>query len=175
VDARIIAATNQNLDQLVRHGRFRQDLFYRLAVVRVRVPPLRERLEDLPLLLDHFSRALSHRESVRDRFPGLLPLLSSHEWPGNVRELRNVVERLGLLPLRDALPDSVPVPGDGEAVVRFGEARDLLLDRFERTYIADILRHTRGNVTAAAELAGVSRRYVTRLIAKHQLDRHPRR
>jgi DNA-binding NtrC family response regulator len=176
VEARIIAATHQNLDSLVRQGRFRQDLFFRLAVVRVRVPPLRERIDDLPTLLDHFSRLLGHTSSVRDRFPGLLSLLSSHEWPGNVRELRNVVERLGLLPLKDALPRGVPIPTMEDAKpVRFGEARELLLDRFERSYVADLLDHTRGNVTSAAELAGITRRYLTRLIAKHQLDRHPQR
>ncbi len=172
VEARIVAATHQNLDSLVRQGRFRQDLFFRLAVVRVRVPPLRERIDDLPVLLDHFSSALGYEGSVRDRFPGLLSLLSNHEWPGNVRELRNVVERLGLLPLKDALPRGVPIPNmEAEQPVLFHEARELLLDRFERSYVTDLLHHTRGNVTSAAERAGITRRYLTRLIAKHQLDR----
>jgi DNA-binding NtrC family response regulator len=175
VDIRIIAATNQNLDRLVQHGRFRDDLFYRLAVVRIRVPPLRERLEDLPVLLDHFSKVLGHESSVRDRFPGLLPLLASYEWPGNVRELRNVVERLGLLPLSHALPPTVPPPAEGQPSP-LSQARDLMLDRFERSYLTDVLHHTRGNVTKAAALAGVSRRYLTRLIAKYQIDppRRPR-
>jgi len=157
----------------VAHHRFRQDLFYRLAVVRVRIPPLRERLEDLPLLINHFSSVFGHENSVAERIPGLLPLLMSYHWPGNVRALRNMVERLAVLPLDAALPSAIMVPSAPSPIapVQYSDARDRALDQFERNYLKDLLQHTGGNVTKAAELAGVSRRYLTRLIAKPQIER----
>jgi DNA-binding NtrC family response regulator len=171
-DARFVGATNLNLQRLVAQGKFRSDLFYRLAVLHIHVPPLRERLEDLPLLFDHFSRVLKVHGDLRRLFPSLIPLLKGYHWPGNVRELRNVVERLGLLPMHQALPGVIPVSEGEEALpTRFIEARDRALDQFERSYLQEMLNCCRGNVTKAAEKAGVSRRYLTKLIAKHQLQR----
>jgi DNA-binding NtrC family response regulator len=109
---------------------------------------------------------------VLDRFPGILAVLRRYDWPGNVRELRNVVERLDLLPLHEALPGAAPpARPKGRPALKLAEARDRVLAQFEREYLEDLLRHTRGNVTRAAELAGLSRRYFTQLMMKHGVVR----
>jgi DNA-binding NtrC family response regulator len=170
-DVRIIAATHRNLEEEVRRGAFRKDLYFRLAVVRIRVPPLRERLDDLPQLIGRLAQELGRRE-VADRVLGLLPLLRSYSWPGNVRELRNVIERLSVLPVEDALPSVLlGRHQDAQQLVTFAEARERAVDQFERLYVTDLLATAGGNVTRAAELAGLSRRYLTRLITKHRLQR----
>jgi DNA-binding NtrC family response regulator len=173
VKVRIIAASNVNLEREVAQDRFRSDLYYRLAVVRLLVPPLRERLEDLPLLVEQMARVLlPEGEALPDRFPGLLPLLASYHWPGNIRELRNVVERLCLLPPDQALPAPLrPADGAPDAMLRYHDARGRAVDHFERLYVTDLLRATDGNVSEAARVAGVSRRLITALMTKHQIRR----
>jgi DNA-binding NtrC family response regulator len=169
---RFIAATNRRLEQAVQDGLFRSDLYFRLAVIRIEVPPLRQRTEDLPLLIEHFARGLQLQPEGRaptDRLQGLAPLLATYDWPGNVRELRNVVERLAYLDTSQAIPTAMREakgnPGS------YDDARQQALDQFERTYLRRLLRHTRGNVARAADLAGVSRRYLFRLMSKHEIDR----
>jgi DNA-binding NtrC family response regulator len=170
-DIRIISATNLKLEREIDARRFRQDLYYRLAVVRLTVPPLRDRREDLPLLLEALAAPwLSERESLMDTLTGLLPLLGNHDWPGNVRELRNVVERLAQLPVEQALPTAIRPAGGGD-LLQYAEARGRALDHFERRYVSDILRVTGGNVTSAAQAAGVSRRHITALMTKHRISR----
>jgi DNA-binding NtrC family response regulator len=172
VDVRFIAATHRSLDHEVRKKAFREDLYYRLAVVRIRVPPLRERIDDLPLLIERLARA-SGQEGVADRLLGVTPLLQSYTWPGNVRELRNVVERLGVLPIDEALPSAVfgrERPSNRASLASFVDARDRALDQFERNYLIELLKATSGNITQAATIAQVSRRYLTRLVAKHRLQ-----
>ena len=167
---RFIAATNRRLEQAVQDGLFRSDLYFRLAVIRIEVPPLRQRVEDLPLLIEHFARGLQPEgQGPIDRLRGLAPLLATYDWPGNVRELRNVVERLAYLDTSQAIPTAMREakgnPGS------YDDARQQALDQFERTYLRQLLRHTRGNVTRAADLAGVSKRYLFRLMSKHEIDR----
>jgi len=169
---RFIAATNRRLEQAVQDGLFRSDLYFRLAVIRIEVPPLRQRVEDLPLLIEHFARGLPLQpegQAPTDRLRGLAPLLAAYDWPGNVRELRNVVERLAYLDTSQAIPSAMREakgnPGS------YDETRQQALDQFERTYLRQLLRHTRGNVARAADLAGVSKRYLFRLMAKHEIDR----
>jgi len=172
VDVRFVAATHRALDHEVRKKAFREDLYYRLAVVRLRVPPLRERLDDLPLLIERLAR-VCREEGASERLLGVLPLLQSYTWPGNVRELRNVVERLGVLPIDDALPSMVlgrERPSDPKRMASFVDARDRALEQFERLYLIDLLGATGGNITQAAAIAEVSRRYLTRLVAKHKLQ-----
>jgi DNA-binding NtrC family response regulator len=171
VNVRVIAATHRNLDDEVRRGTFRKDLFFRLAVVRIRIPPLRERLDDLPLLVDRLAGSVGNKKAA-ERLMALLPLLRAYHWPGNVRELRNVIERLGVLPVEEALPSALL--GRKDTVQRLGsfvDARERAMDQFERMYIKDLLSATGGNVTRAAEQAGLSRRYLTRLITRHKLQR----
>jgi len=169
IDVRIIAATNRNLAREVNEARFRSDLFFRLAVVRLRVPPLRERLDDIPMLVEAFLVNLRDREG--DHIPTQLsPIelarLSAQPWVGNVRELRNAVERSALKiggPNAPAEPD----PGRPEAFIK---ARDRFVGEFERRYLTDILERSDLNVSEAARQAGVDRRNFQRLLRRHQIN-----
>jgi two-component system response regulator AtoC len=166
VDVRVLAATARDLDDEVAAGRFRDDLFYRLNVVRVRVPPLRDRREDIPLLVDHF---LGHfrdtlGKPVRSIGDDALDRLVSYHWPGNVRELENVIERALILAASDRitlreLPSNVVKPENGAQPVRPGE---LSLKRARRHFEAEMIRKaltaTGGNRTHAARLLQISHR-----------------
>jgi DNA-binding NtrC family response regulator len=167
VDVRVIAATNRDLRADVNAGRFRPDLFYRLAVVEVRIPPLRERLEDLPALLEHLARQLTvDGEGARVlREEKLLDRLRSSRWPGNVRELRNVVERY--LAVRDlSTPEATPGGGPPEVDFRrpFRVARDEWNGWFERRYVEGLLEEHKGNRANAARAAGIDRVTFYRLL-----------
>jgi DNA-binding NtrC family response regulator len=178
VDVRLIAATNRSLDDEVAVGRFRSDLFFRLAVLRVALPPLRERAGDIPLLVDHFvatSRArVRAGASPRTLAPAVVQDLASRTWPGNVRELRNAVARALALTADDPTRPSAPppsMPPSGLVVqavadpsMPFMDARERLVSDFARAYFEEALRRTDGNVSRAAELAGVNRKFVQRAI-----------
>jgi len=165
VDVRVIVATNEDLRQLVRARAFREDLFYRINVAALTIPPLRERKEDIPLLVEHFIRkyAREFKKDVRGISRGALPSLGAYDWPGNVRELENVVERsvalatrpvirLDDLPLDLAIRDE-PVRGAGSAPLTLKEARD----RFEQVYILRALERENWNQSRAARRLGVHR------------------
>ena len=170
VDVRIVAATNRHLEQAVRDGTFRADLYYRLNVVRVGLPPLRERGDDLLLLLEHFLRAkaCSLRVPPKRLTPEALDVLREYAWPGNVRELENVVERLLVLVEDDVidvgeLPDHVRrgdvLPRDAKDLVLTGRCSlSQVVDEFEREIIVAALERTRFNQTKAALLLGTTRR-----------------
>jgi DNA-binding NtrC family response regulator len=164
VDVRIIAATNEDLKRLIELGRFREDLYYRLNVISVSIPPLRDRMEDVPILVEHFLEKFNteNRKAVARVTPEVMDRFFSYTWPGNVRELENVVERgvvlargdeidIDVLPTdmsrRVALPDAAPLP-EG---VRFYDA----VGRFERQLIEGALRRTGGVQKHAAELLGL--------------------
>ena len=170
IDVRVIAATNRPLATSVNQGTFRSDLYFRLAVVELDLPPLRARREDIPVLAQHFySRTAGENESLPDEF---VASLMSRAWPGNVRELRNFIERsacLGFAKPREApRPASATLPLGLEAVVPldlpFKEARVAWMERFEQVYLSALLRKTGGNITHAAELAGLHRRSLQRLL-----------
>jgi two-component system, NtrC family, response regulator GlrR len=178
IDVRVIAATNRNLRAEVNERRFRPDLYYRLAVVELRLPPLRERTEDLALLTEHLLAGLGaagRPEAEALRTPELLADLERHGWPGNVRELRNYLERC--LALRESLPlraegDLVPSAGESVPIAAdrpLREARELWTRHCERRYVAELLRDNRDNVTAAARAAGVDRVHFYRLLWRHGL------
>ena len=176
IDVRIVAATNRSLAQCANEGTFREDLYYRLAVVEVKMPPLRARREDIPLLADHFHARLAGQGArLPDNFRSML---AGRAWPGNVRELRNFIERsvslgfvdqteapLSVLELRDALP-----PGALESIVPLHlplkDARQVWIESFESIYARAILERCGGNLTRAAEAAGVNRRFLQRLVAR---------
>ena len=178
VDVRIVAATNRDLAGEVRAGRFREDLFYRLDVVAVRLPPLRERREDVPLLAAVFLRrfAEQNRKAVTGFTPGALQALESYEWPGNVRELQHAVERavvltagaevdLGDLP--EAVRCCAAEPGRGPAstlAIPLGTP----LEEIERMVIRETLRHTRGDKNLAARLLGVAPRTIYRKLDRDE-------
>jgi DNA-binding NtrC family response regulator len=169
IDVRIVAATNRNLAREVNGGRFRADLFYRLAVVRLRVPPLRERKEDIPVLVEHFLEQLRGRygESVPPTLSALaLGRLTAHDWPGNVRELRNAVERAALKS-DEELPAMVTEPAATEP---YQAARDAFLADFERQFLVEALQQSGFNVTEAARRAGVELRYFRRLLQRYGLS-----
>lgn len=171
IDVRIIAASNRDLERLSHTGEFRLDLFYRLNVVSIDLPPLRERREDIPLLIDHFLRLKAEENSLAPKAlaPEVVDCFISYPWPGNVRELENLIERLTILcpnevvTLRD-LPPSMfaqgPAPAlmKGEEVLEGTRPLDEAVDGFERELILKALQKTGFNQTKAASLLGTSRR-----------------
>jgi transcriptional regulator with PAS, ATPase and Fis domain len=179
VDVRIVAATNRPLARCVNDGSFREDLFYRLAVVSLALPPLRSRREDIPALAKHFHAAFAGARGTPGELPPeLVARLVARSWPGNVRELRNYLERsvsLGMLDApASARPSRPPPPGaplpslDGMIALELPlkEARQAWVESFESVYVRNVLRRCAGNVTRAAERAGVSRRFLQRTIAR---------
>ncbi|RPI42348.1 MAG: sigma-54-dependent Fis family transcriptional regulator, partial [Hyphomicrobiaceae bacterium] len=165
-DFRVIAATNHNLESLLAAGRFRKDLFFRIHGVRVVVPPLRERPEDIALLVDHFARALPNARAFSRE---ALAALGAYDWPGNVRELRNNIERLLILSggdpdavitanmLPEEIGSNVPLPVNGGAEhlmsLPLREAREI----FEREYLLAQINRFGGNISRTAEFVGMER------------------
>jgi DNA-binding NtrC family response regulator len=181
VDVRVVAATNRRLEQLAKDGGFREDLFYRLAVIRVVLPPLRQRRDDVPMLALELARRIRPGVDPASWLDAhALEVLSSYPWPGNVRELRNVLERLAALP--DARPELLLAPASdekGQAAaadphrglddLAYHDAKERILDAFERRYVAAVLARSGGVVARAAEHAQVPRQTFFRLIRKHGL------
>jgi two-component system response regulator GlrR len=168
IDVRIVAATNRSLALEVNGGRFRSDLFYRLAVARIEMPPLRERIEDVPLLADALLERLGAGEATRRRLltPRTLASLAARAWPGNVRELRNVLERMLLVGATDA--ETSPSPSAIDVSVPWPEARRRALESFERSYVETLLAAHGGNVSRAARAAGIDRVYLHRLMRRRR-------
>jgi transcriptional regulator with PAS, ATPase and Fis domain len=178
VDVRIIAATNRDLTGMVAAGQFREDLFYRIHVLQVALPPLRERREDIPLLIDHF--LARHRRSRLKRLaPGCAQLMHAYPWPGNVRELENEVERLVVLagdaPIISAELLSPRIrqwsPADEPAREADTGSLPAAVEALERRMIGAAMRRHNGNKTRAAEDLKVSRRNLIRLVQKYQLEK----
>ncbi|MFO0669885.1 MAG: sigma 54-interacting transcriptional regulator [Polyangiaceae bacterium] len=176
VECRVVSATNRDLRGEVNAGRFRADLYYRLAVVTLQVPPLRQRTEDIPALVEHFLRAAGHPGAVEEIFPpDAMTELTRHSWPGNVRELRNVVESrlvMGLLGPDGhdaAAPTASAVPPPMTQITSYKDARREVLDRFEGEYLRRLLAETGGNVRQAARVAQMDRSYLMKLLKDHGL------
>ena len=182
VDVRVIAATHRDLKGEVQAGRFREDLYYRLNVFPIRLPPLRERAEDVPLLASHFleKHARAMRREIGEFDPEALRLLASHPWPGNVRELENAVERAVAiatgssilsrdLPAELAAPASPRFPGPALAAMPYREVVEQAQDRISREYLVALLTEFHGNVTRSAARAGLERESLHRLLKKHGL------
>jgi transcriptional regulator with PAS, ATPase and Fis domain len=177
VEVRVIAATNRSLRGDVNARRFRSDLYYRLAVLEITMPSLRDRTEDLPLLVDHIlggMAILGTPEAAPVRRPEFLASLARHPWPGNVRELRNYIERCVALAERPPLTSlDLPAAHVGDVVIDtrtpLKTAREQWLTGFERRYLAQILAKHEGNVRAVARAAGIDRIYFYRLLWKHGL------
>ena len=166
VDVRVVAATNRDLRKEVEAGRFRQDLLYRLDVVTMRLPPLRERRDDLPLLVRSFVKELGRPDF--ELSPPALARLAAWDWPGNVRELRNVVER-ALASDGDLLPpESAPV-ADAPDSDSYKDAKEKVVDTFTRDFIASLHRKCGGNISEMARQSGLNRNYVARLLTKYGL------
>ncbi|MEQ1870883.1 MAG: sigma 54-interacting transcriptional regulator, partial [Vicinamibacterales bacterium] len=172
VDVRIVAATNRRLHEEVRTGRFRQDLLYRLDVIRIALPPLRDRAEDVALLAEHFWRDAAARVSSRATLSvATLAALARYDWPGNVRELQNVLASLVVrVPARGVvMPSSLPAAFHAAASAE-GCRLDMAKRRFEAAFVRDALARAGGHRTKAAEELGVTRQGLTKLIARLGLD-----
>jgi two-component system response regulator GlrR len=171
IDVRVICATHQQLDKAVAAGSFREDLYYRLHVVSLEIPPLKQRREDIPLLVNYFLQKNVTKDEAKSRFtPEAMRTLMSAPWPGNVRQLRNVVEQCVVLcrsPLiSDSFVERALRHNTGEKVTPFAQARD----EFEYDYLVDLLKKTGGKITQAAKLAGRNRSEFYKLLNKHNLE-----
>ncbi len=175
IDVRIIAATHRDLEKEIEAGRFRRDLYYRLAVVLVTVPPLRDRLDDIVLLTQHFVKQMGRGDFEIPR--ALMARFAAYHWPGNVRELRNLVERSLAGADVDPMPmDSLPATrtssgGSGENIIDlpFKEAKERLVESFTKEYLVAMLEKCDGNISQMAREAGIARNYVHRLVTKYAL------
>ena len=167
-DVRIIAATNRDIEQRVDDGLFRTDLYWRLNVLHIHMPPLREHPADIPLLAEHFAAG-------RSIAPAAMALLSAHGWPGNVRELRNTIERAAALSTTgeihpDDLPPRVQEAASTASRVAQASRRQLPLRELERDYILEVLRSTGGNKSRAAEILGLDRKTLYRKLEEYRED-----
>jgi DNA-binding NtrC family response regulator len=183
VDVRIIAATNRSLQRLVKHGTFREDLYYRLNVVKIDLPPLRERSEDIPLLAAHFAQKYARPgESPKQISPPAMEALLNYRWPGNIRELENIIERAIVTShdhviQRENLPAEILMPHPPKLPFHINLDRPLpellreVAATIEQQYIHKALRKAHGNVGRCAQICGMSRRSVTAKIAEYKLDK----
>jgi transcriptional regulator with PAS, ATPase and Fis domain len=181
VDVRIIAATNRDLEQLVKEGKYRDDLFYRLNVVRITLPALVERREDIPMLVHHFFEkyAVGAAHAVRGVLPETMTLLMQYRWPGNVRELENAIERAvslshGPLLTPEDLPASLhqtelPLKETAGAIGHIDEGC-LSLEEVEKRHLVRVLKETKGNKVKAAKILGIDRRTLYRMAERFGLD-----
>ena len=174
VDVRVIAATHRDLERAAREGRFREDLFYRLHVFVIEVPPLRERREDIPLLAAHFLASFAARgRGAASLTPAALAALAGHDWPGNVRELENTLERL----VAEARGGTIDVPDLPRAFrARSAPLEEPLfaglpkLEELERRYLKHVLAEVKGNRSRAAEVLGIDRRTLYRMAERFGID-----
>jgi two-component system, NtrC family, response regulator AtoC len=192
VDVRLLAATNRDLEQEVELGRFRDDLFWRLNVLQVHVPPLRDRAEDIPLLARHFlTRAVDEgkiplrpQDHAEVRLPRATPTdiaadamvaLTSYPWPGNVRELRNAIYRAGTLASGDRigiedLPARIHEGGEVARHIVSASRHHLTVRELERLYVLEVIRQTEGNKSKAAEILGLDRKTLYRKLEEYRAE-----
>jgi transcriptional regulator with PAS, ATPase and Fis domain len=177
VSVRIIAATNRDVEKAVREGAFREDLFYRINTFTINLPPLRERLEDIPFLAEYFlqrARAKVNKR-VESVSPTALDLLRSYSWPGNLRELENIIERAVVLTSSQMIePEHLPLHVQKDvsaekAILGFRPGKSKVIEQFERQAIEGYLLRANGNISRAAALAHIPRRTLHRLLAKYKL------
>jgi two-component system response regulator GlrR len=171
VDVRFFVATNKDLEKEVKEGRFREDLFYRIHVIPINLPTLRERKEDIPPLVDQFIKRFSEKmgKEVKNVTPGAMQKLMLYDWPGNIRELENTIEFAMAMTQRDVITEELILPSRGgpssEKLKPLSEAKA----DFERGYISNILELTKGNISRAAELAGRYRADFYNILKKHKI------
>jgi len=179
VDVRIIASTNQDLERKIRENLFREDLFYRLNVVSLQLPPLRDRPEDIPLLVQHFldRYCKEFRRPTKTVSPALMGRFMSHRWRGNVRELENVISRSVLLSPGEEIrpedidwvstPDQDCLVSDEVIGLTYKEAKTRVLERFHREYLSGVLSRHNGNVTRAAKDCGLERQALQQVMRRY--------
>ena len=186
VDLRVVAATNKSLEREVSQGKFREDLFYRLNVIKIELPPLRDRLEDIPLLITHFLQKYARpNEPPKKVSPESMDKMLDYKWPGNIRQLENAIERAAVTTVRDTinvenLPSQVVGSSSAEKP-RFEidlahplpHYLKLATEEIEKEYILKALEKSRGNVGRCAELCGLSRRSISGKISQYTIDKYP--
>jgi len=181
VDVRIIASTNQDLENKIRDKSFREDLYYRLNVLTLNVPPLRERMEDVPLLSRHFlARACAEmNRPCKEIAPEALAYLAGRDWPGNVRELQNFIRRLAVFSPRDIIDmthvrlaegQTVPCRERPDCPGPYKEAKERVIDGFTRAYVRELLEATDGNVSESARISGLSRVALQKILRRLDMD-----
>jgi transcriptional regulator with PAS, ATPase and Fis domain len=182
VDVRIITATNQNLENAVSEGRFREDLFYRINVINIPVPPLRERKDDVPLLAYHYLRHFSKgsKNEVKGISKEAMELMERYHWPGNVRELQNVMERAVSLTVSQTivpedLPERIGSVKNPDVFIspagsNYKKEKKEWIDSFEKRYLSALLKRHKGNISKAALEAQINRKTIHRLLKRHQLS-----
>jgi len=182
VDVRVIAATNRSLEKMVKDGQFREDLYYRLDVVKIDLPPLRERTEDIPLLAAHFSQKYARPGCVPSEItPEAMERLLAFPWPGNIRQLENAMER-ACLTARDGVirPENLPADLSRPQAAKTGVSIDLsrplpdqlseLTNRFEERYLRRALKRCRGHIGRCAKISGLSRRSISNKVSQYNID-----
>jgi len=180
INVRIVAATNKNLEKLVEEGKFREDLYYRINSLRIEIPPLRERLEDIIPLIKYYLRdyCQSGDKFERKLTPEAEEALLSYPWPGNVRELQNVVSRLSFLCTNELITEAdLPLPlikkqnffDDNIFKLNYKEAKEKVIENFELEFLTYYLKKNNGNITKTAEECGIDRRSIHRLISKYHI------
>lgn len=179
-NARVIAATNANLKKMCEDGHFRKDLYYRLNVFPIEIPPLRERIEDLPLLISFFLKKLNNdfRKDIHDIHPHVMETLKKYSWPGNIRELENLLERAYILETSSIMLTPESFPGElfekeaasavlpNDAHLPLTEARQKAIKNFERQYLKELISRNKGKINKSAQEAGVSTRLLNKLMLK---------
>lgn len=185
VDVRVLTATHRNLQEAIREGNFREDLYYRLNVIEIEIPPLRDRPDDIVLLAHHFLQIYNKRygKHIEQISPDALMLMQSYAWPGNVRQLEHTMARSLILESGDILTThSLPkemrstdkwsdrLPSATYAQMSFREAKKYVMDRFEKSYLDGLLKQTDGNISQAARIAGMDRANFRRLLRKNHIE-----
>ncbi|MBN1352488.1 sigma-54-dependent Fis family transcriptional regulator [candidate division KSB1 bacterium] len=184
-DVRIIAATNEDLKKLCDEGTFRQDLFYRLNVFPIEIPQLKDRIEDIPLLVDFFLKKLNklYSKNIHEVNPEVMHAFTEYEWLGNIRELENIIERAYILETSGVIsPDSVPrellinrifhsviVP---DTSLTLGQIRKRELEKIEKAYLSELLKEKHGRIKATAEAAGIGVRQLHKLLCRHNISKN---
>jgi DNA-binding NtrC family response regulator len=183
IDVRVVSATNRSLEKMIKEGTFREDLYYRLNVIRIELPPLRERPEDVPLLVAHFISKYAQPGASPTVSPEAMDVLPAHSWPGNIRQLENAIERAvitarsGVITLASLPPEIRRHPSPHRSLMHVDLSRHLpdqlaeITAAFEKRYLRKALKKTRGHVGRCARITGLSRRSITDKIAQHQIDK----
>ncbi len=173
VDVRIISATNRDLQETITKGNFREDLFFRLNVVSINLPPLRDRKEDIPLLVDHFLKVFNQKQSktVEGFSRNAMKALTEYDWPGNVRELENTVERL-IVFAQDKTITSHDLVYSNTVLSQMVPTQPIRLEEMEREHIIKVLDTVRGNKTQAAQLLGIDRKTLRIKLKKYEISSH---
>jgi len=178
-DVRIVAASNRSLDRQAERGEFRLDLLYRLKLMHLRLPPLRERHGDIALLAEYFIRAGSARfgKPVRPLDPAALAWFERYHWPGNIRELENLVHREFLLAegaqISIASPPEVLAAALADGPLNYRRAKIQAVTEFECRFLSQLIKQAKGNVSAAARIGGTERRHLGRLLKKYRIAKSP--